>query len=476
MADNDALASCLPTRLRWRYGIPWKRRAQWLLVTAVVLAFAVGRGIVDHNLVLGAIVGSMVIGWLVADAVLERPGVRVTERRQPELFALVHEVAAFGGLRPPNRIWLTPGASIEAQGRIGRRELLVGWANLLSQSEAEIRALVARELMILQFRWPRIVARLSRRWSAAAILAAGPSPSKRAVRFEANLRPMAQLVLAAADVAATNAVGREVAARAFVVNSLQDLEFDDFAEATQRAPGRWWKSAGYFEDIYDVWPQWLANCEAMRLDGPGAERLLGMINLGHPGMTDLGRDLRSQRIELRPSGTPVHVAALTRGQVRLLIRRLRNLGLAFFRWYTYSTAPASWWSDRARAEAGTVRRGVTVVLGRPPVDAFEAAEVLITRNREMVAAWNITPDAADDDDLASDPSDYSPPPILCGVVEDALLHQGWHLEQPAIRGVLIGPRGERLDVLRSVTRTASGFDLEALRSALRPDASWVAAS
>jgi hypothetical protein len=61
------------------------------------------------------------------------------------------------------------------------------------------------------------------------------------------------------------------------------------------------------------------------------------------------------------------------------------------------------------------------------------------------------------------PSDYLPPPVLGGLVEDRLLRQGWRLEHPAIRGVLIGPDGQRIDAVRSVTITRTGFDLEPLQ-------------
>jgi hypothetical protein len=140
------------------------------------------------------------------------------------------------------------------------------------------------------------------------------------------------------------------------------------------------------------------------------------------------------------------------------------------RWYTFATAPARWWAERAWSEAVSARQDAATVLGREPVDDFEVAEVLITRNAEYRAAGAVRrgeEPEPEPEEHAIDPSDYSPPPILCGLVEDALLHRGWRIDHPAIRGVLIGPEGQRVDAIRSVTETDEGFDLEPLRAVLR---------
>jgi hypothetical protein len=52
-------------------------------------------------------------------------------------------------------------------------------------------------------------------------------------------------------------------------------------------------------------------------------------------------------------------------------------------------------------------------------------------------------------------------------VEDHLLRQGWRLEHPAVRGILIGPTGERLDARSLISGTYAHPDLSALRALLQ---------
>jgi len=55
-------------------------------------------------------------------------------------------------------------------------------------------------------------------------------------------------------------------------------------------------------------------------------------------------------------------------------------------------------------------------------------------------------DAAEEADAAA---------AITAVIEDALLRRGWRLEHPAVRGVVLGPTGQRLDANALARRFAS---------------------
>jgi hypothetical protein len=151
----------------------------------------------------------------------------------------------------------------------------------------------------------------------------------------------------------------------------------------------------------------------------------------------------------------------------------------FSRWYTFASAPQRWWIERARAEADEARRDVTTVLGRPPVDEFETIDVLLNRHDEVVTAMLKEmarrlkmPELAIEDETDEDgdppPRTWQPGTDFCALVEKALLERGWRLEHPVLRGVLIGPDGQRLDVRSTVTPDPPRWNLDGLRALLRP--------
>jgi hypothetical protein len=111
---------------------------------------------------------------------------------------------------------------------------------------------------------------------------------------------------------------------------------------------------------------------------------------------------------------------------------------------------------------------VVQVLGRPPVDDLETLNVLVNRNDEVMAV--VFPDAPrPGDEPAGDDRPTGPPPVLASVVEQSLFARGWRLEHPAVRGVLVGPAGDRVDALSLVTYGDDGrADLGALRRLLLP--------
>jgi hypothetical protein len=252
------------------------------------------------------------------------------------------------------------------------------------------------------------------------------------------------------------------------------MEYYAFWGEIEPPRSRWWQNIRVIEDLDDAWQRWIARVAPESFTSPDAAELVDLfVNRGHPGLGIAASTLVGQRLSLSPSRPSVQLRPLTRRHRRRLTRRARhiprNVGV---RWFTFERAPSDWWSDRAKDEADSARQDATTVLGREPVDDYEVAHVLVNRNDEFLAACSarlgVEPEPEPEGTATIDPSDYQPPPILCALVEDVLLRKGWRLEHPAIRGVLIGPDGERVDAIQSVTMTDTGFDLEPLRVVLRP--------
>jgi hypothetical protein len=178
------------------------------------------------------------------------------------------------------------------------------------------------------------------------------------------------------------------------------------------------------------------------------------VRLGAAALVDRARADRDRRYSpLRPVSRPNR---------RRLVRQLRRLTSAVH-WYNFASAPPHWWTDRARAEADSIRSDVAKVFGRPPVDDFETADVLMNRNDEILVLNGDAPF-----DHPEPPETWKPPDLLCSLVENALLPRGWRLEHPAVRGVLIGPDGEHMDIRTMVTPDPPGWNLNGLRAVLRP--------
>jgi hypothetical protein len=473
--SDDPLAK-VPVRYRWRYGYRWGSLLFSAFLVVLVAGYVIGRGVADGDVAFGLVLTAVILAGLAVQAAASSRGVRVTAKSQPELFALVHDVALRAGFRKPDRIWLTHTTSVEAYARLWWRELLVGRVLVPCVSEFELRALVGHELALLQHRRAGLVIRLNEAWSAMTISAHGRSPahrSRRKAAHEIALRPLGQAVHAIADPVAVAAGGRrDLLGRALLLLTIAHVEYDRFASEVTGPPRRWWQKHRLIEDLDDGWSRWVTHSTPWSLVGLEAAELINLsIDRLHPGLTGVAESLPDQRLTLAPSAPPQRLRPLTRTQRRRLARRARDLaGNDGVRWYTFATAPALWWSDRAKSEADQVRQSAVTVLDREPVDDFEAAEVLVTRNNEFLNAMATRAglEREPSDAVADDPRDYSPPPILCGLVEDVLLPRGWRLEHPAIRGVLIGPSGERIDVMRSVTMVGEGYDLEPLRAVLRP--------
>jgi hypothetical protein len=227
-------------------------------------------------------------------------------------------------------------------------------------------------------------------------------------------------------------------------------------------------------DLDDGWRRLLTR--GIRLDWFDDERRARL----HPELAVALRRLGPTVSSLAAPASPVPVSPLRRREQRRLARAtLLVLSRDSVRWFTFADTPASWWIDRAAEDTALIRPAAAMVLGRPPADQLEIIDVLLNRSDEMQTAMNtIDGDDGDEDgEPADEPADEPAeegqprevPPVVAGIVEDALFARGWRLEHPAVRGVLLGPRGDRVDALALVAYGEDGkVDLTALRDLLHP--------
>ena len=366
-------------------------------------------------------VGAVALGLgLLILAFIPVVGVPVSPSDQPDLWAVVTRLAAQHDTTPPARIWLTHDAVVELRGR-RRKHLLIGQPLFACLSDHELNALLAHALV-------------------------GPRGED------------------AADRAASAAAGHPVAAaRAFaVVHSLEWAYTYDFV-ADLDLPRRGWPRVA-LEDLDEVWRRVVREgfTESWWLDDSPDE-----LGEEHPALANAFHDLSDPDLELRPPTTAIALRPLTRRARRRLARQWQGISpLTPVRWYTVDTAPQELWAARAGAWVARLRRDAGVLLGRQPTDHVELAEVFLRRTDELLAirvpeaGRRPEPDGAD----ADEPS--TPPGILF-LVEDALFARGWRLEHPAIRGVLTGPRGERVDARTLALTWDQPGDLDQLRAVLR---------
>jgi hypothetical protein len=471
-------------RLIFRYCLNWKV----IVATAVIWAFATFAVVVrvaydPHfstrvKLLALALIAVVVTGTLVVSITFP-PGVRVRESDQPELFALVHDVAARAGFRPPNRVWLTNESSVKAAARLGRRELLMGWPLLVCLTEPELRSLIAHELALLQLPRARSAISLVRQWSKAVADIESETNGSRVRTLEADLRSIGQTASAVGDAAAISAAGSAaVAVRALVVSDLANGHYWSFVRDTAAPRPRWrwlWDAPRVIEDIDDGWRRTLVHSWNDWLNELDEDDLVAAAVAAHPTLAAaFGGAAGGLGVIGPPPASPMPAPS-----PRLRRRLVRRRATSFARWYTFASAPPRWWVDRAWAEAEDTRRDVTAVLGRRPVDDLEAIDVYLNRGDEVLdQTWKRlavklnAPELGieDEADEGEDPppETWEPGPVFCALAEHALLVRGWRLEHPALRGILIGPYGQRLDVRTTVTPDPPGWNLDGLRAVLRP--------
>jgi hypothetical protein len=434
-----------PGRISWwaalRFGPPRPFRWPWGSAALIVVCvhFATRGG------VLGILI-AVAAGISAVDSVLSRVlnarrpygEVRVTGESQPQLFAVIEQAAAGVGVDAPRQVWLADGHRITARVHRSGYDLVIGLPLLAVLAVPELRAVLAHQLAEVTFPRPHRVIALVGRWRTAASTQPHDRQTRRLARAEPVLRAAALPVERAADAAAVAAAGeRALAARAFVVSAaLSPALFDLHGEL--RPPTGWG-----LEDVDDAWRRAVAEgLPSWWWDQREAENLAR----AHPDLAEAIRSLGADALVLRGPRDVVTLRPLG-------LSERRRLAAAFFelrsghepaRWVTVDAAPLEWWAARARRGVDGLRSNVAAVIGREPVDPVELAEQFL-RHRPELLRRALAKFGAHGDDASDAPDDRELPPILVDLLEDALLARGWRLKHPAVRGVLIGPQGERVD-------------------------------
>ncbi len=129
-------------------------------------------------------------------------------------------------------------------------------------------------------------------------------------------------------------------------------------------------------------------------------------------------------------------------------------------WCTFATAPAELWRRDIVATAEGLWDAVAEVLGRRPVDAAEAADVVRTRLVEVCIAQGWA-ESADDINATSAPVN-----MWIELLEGTLVEQGWLRVDPAVPGDMRSPAGHVLRgrdlAVRALTDDDAYAELRAL--------------
>jgi hypothetical protein len=435
------------------------RARAWLILFYLLVVAAASPSLAAHwrGLVLAPFVAAVV-----AMQTLRPPGARVTAERHPELFALVRDTAARIGAPPPDRIWLAGWPLVAARRPHRNRDLVVGQALLHCLDSVELSALIAHELSILDHRHGWLVGRL---------YAISSGPTDRRERLAQDLSRFVEAVERRADAAAL-AAGGGAAGRAFAVANLAGLAHMMFRSSLGVPGRRWFRSAHAVSDIDDGWRRVL---EHGQVDVWWDEEEAASRAAAHPGLGAAFGGLTADDVTPRPAKS-VRVGPLTRREQRRLARQSLGLVQEGVWWTTFAAAPQKWWIARAANELAPIRKAARIVLGRPAADPAEIAVVLHRRNDEVMRALRSLVSRRsrklfEEDDPEqleeSDAGALPPPPAVATLIEETLLRRGWRLEHPAVRGILIGPDGERVDaneLVKSATDDRGFAHVEALLS------------
>jgi hypothetical protein len=362
----------------------------------------------------------------------------------------VARVAANLDVSPPRRVWLTHEPEVTVLAGRRRYQVMIGLPVLAVLEEHEIRGLLAHQLAQLAFPRPDLVIPLADRWRDVATARSDDDASPDDRGTELALRNTGLAVESAADAAAVAGAGsREAAALALTVIDdffMTLLDFQHSLDLPTRSPRSLARPA--LEDIDDVWRR--AVCGGWSAWEWYEEDLVEVAHR-HPDLADAILAIREADVTLHTPRSPLSVRRLNRRARRRLARRWLHMSvLTPATWRTLETAPQDWWAARARHSTKRLRSEIRPVLGRDPVDHVELAEVTLIRIADVVAAYLPEGEVAGDSEAQAgpNPDDHEPlrpPPILMDVLEDALMSRGWRLEHPMVRGVLIGPQGQRVD-------------------------------
>jgi hypothetical protein len=405
------------------------RLAAAFLLPAIPLSIA-------YNIGTGLVAGAMLfVALTLLDAVISVGGVRATASTQPALVALVADTATRLGMRAPNRTRIVGRPRIVGVASLWRQELVVGLPLLQALSSVAVRAIVAHEICVLNERRPRLVTSVLERWDGAMLDAYIKQGDPERVLREFS--PFATEVHRRADAAAIAVCGAQEAARAYIACDAAETAFYRYVADLPR-PDLNKVRASAIEDIADGWHRILARGVDASISSEFGSDLYGQI---HPGLASALKERSTEAWELMPPQNPVPVQLTKRQRHRLARMVLRVPSIRILGWVTFAKAPATWWAERAATQAANVRREYAVLRGQPQTNDVELVGFILAQIRDT-------------------PPDMVPPTeFIAYLVEDQLLRHGWRLEHPAVRGVLVGPRGERFDASTLV-------DAEAFRSVL----------
>ncbi|GAA2584802.1 hypothetical protein GCM10010399_13570 [Dactylosporangium fulvum] len=353
----------------------------------------------------------------------------VTAAGQPALHALVAGVARTLRLPPTTRVWLTADAAVTRQADLYGRHLIIGLPLLSLLSGTELRALVGHELALLHRPDARRADRALAKWSSAvwdeAVQELPADPRREPDPYVAELQD------AADQAAITAAGGAEPAARAVALATLSETGYLVFrVESGPPLLGQWWWQ---FSDLLDGWDR------AVRYGLGDAEwdaETAAVLARLHPRLSGALTALGRESLPLVAAARSVPVVPLSVHKQRRLIRALTDQSVPTVLWWrTYETAPARRWRRRAAKDARSIRAHLAAALGRDLVDDVEAIRAIETG----AAPCGCGHAGGHHEFTAGDPA--------VSLVEDHLLRRGWRLEHPAVRGVLIGPDGRRVDAI-----------------------------
>ena len=357
-------------------------------------------------------VGARVVVLIIAAVIIgdniptfnRRWGAPVTAQTQPALYALVEGVARRLDVPTPDRMWLIsfgPAVRLFLDGRRSMLRFHVAAVSCLTR--AQLEALVAHELVLSRYQRRRLVLRL--RTACLEEMDEREERNRKAERNLARLSSFWSTVEEGSDTAATTFTSSEKAAEAFVIGDLAGLEYTGY-QVDVRPPK---PEDEAIQDIEEGWPLFVAHGDApTTMDDDHAREARYHRTLAGP-ISRLGE----VRLEL-PADRVVLEKIATKDQRRLEPGwRSRSQ----VRSYTFGSAPAQWWLARARKDADDVREWAGTA------DDAELLDALVQRADERRGWLNL-------------------------YAEYRLLADGWRLEHPAVRGVLIDPAGERVDITR----------------------------
>ncbi|MBO4271565.1 hypothetical protein [Microbispora triticiradicis] len=403
-----AVAAAICTALAWRLG----HRAEALILVAGV-ALAAGR--------------LVPVVW--PAPVRDRHVARRADH--PDLLAIVAEVADELGVRRPSRVCLAPVA--ESGGiRLGprRTELWIGLPYLLGFERAELRTVIAFELVFLEAR---------RAWLLAALLEVWKSGTRMKPAVLQEIGEVVRALVTEADMAGRRVSDPRTAANAVLRGALMSASFDWFVHryAADLSTHRYLPL-----DLYQAW-RW-----KVYQDDLLARLMPRYLELSATG--SLGLDATSRMTELgvvldqapRPAADPIMSTpglAVEARFARCLLGDVLTGAPAMRRELTFPDVPETVWDEIMKRRYDQVLRAAAELTGRERLTLADLVEILAAgHGAELVREhreWACTHPTAG-------------VCVLLPVLHHHLRMKGYRYGQALRRRELIGPGGDRVDVAR----------------------------